>query len=327
MTQIIVRLMSQRGAPDELLLKSHLPGGSLDQGDFRFTVSEERADVVVVLNYLKYDTEITSRSGYIWCWHNEPIVRKPFPRGFDRILTHEDSSDPRVVKKPPVLDWWVHKSWDELSKLKAPQKSDSVSVIASNKEMISGHQRRNAFIDVLSREFPNLPIFGEGRAESLDDKWDGLNKYRYSVAIENTSKPDYWTEKIADCFLSYTVPIYFGATNIGDYFPSDSFIWLPINDDKEALETIRRCMSDNHWEARLPALHEARRKLLNQYSLFGQVQALIRAEAETIRHSAFEKTRVHGRRTRQGGWVRGAGLYGNLKNQVLRFRGRFGKKS
>ena len=319
--------MSQRGAPDELLLKSHLPGGSLDQGEFRFTVKEEPADVVIVLNYLKYDTEITARSGYIWCWHNEPIVRKPFPKGFDRIFTHEESSDPRVSKKPPVLDWWVHKSWDELAALKAPHKSDLVSVIASKKEMIYGHRRRNAFVDVLSEEFPNLPVFGEGREAALDDKWEGLYKYRYSVAIENTSKPDYWTEKIADCFLSFTVPIYFGATNIGRYFPEDSFIWLPIDDTKNSLKVIHECLANDHWEARLPALQEARIRILGDYSLYGQVRALVEAEAEKIREKAFINTRVHGRRTRRGGWVRGAGLRGNLMTQGFRLRARLGKKT
>ena len=324
---IVVRITSQRGGPDQDLLASHMPGGTLDQGDIRFTTEDEPADVVVVLNYLKYDTRFEVKRCYIWSWHNEAINRKPFAKGFDRIYTHEDSTDPRVVPAPPTLDWWVKKSWDELASLQPPKKTRDLSVIASNKTMVPGHRRRQEFVSLIEDSLPEVDVFGEGRNRSLRDKWEGLAPYRYSVAIENTSKANYWTEKISDCFLSFTVPIYYGATNIGDYFPKESFIWLPIDEEKEALEIIQNTLADDPWEARLPALREARRMLLDHYSLFGQVKALIRAEAENIRHSAVVKTRVHGRRTRQGGWVRGAGLRGNLKAQGSRLRARLSEKT
>jgi len=181
---IVVKVLSQRGAPNESLLASHMPGDSLDHGDVRFTTRDEPADVVVALNYLKYDARVSARQGYIWCWHNEPIVRKPFPKGFDQIFTHEESSDPRAVKAPPILDWWLEKSWDQLWNLQLPRKSANVSVIASTKELIPGHAQRNAFIRKLVAAFPSIPVFGEGRRARLNDKWDGLAPYRYSVAIE-----------------------------------------------------------------------------------------------------------------------------------------------
>ena len=41
---------------------------------------------------------------------------------------------------------------------------------------------------------------------------------KYSIAIENQQLPNMVTEKIIDCFASKTIPIYWGAPNIGDYF-------------------------------------------------------------------------------------------------------------
>ena len=50
---------------------------------------------------------------------------------------------------------------------------------------------------------------------------------QFGVVIENTSHRGYFTEKILDCFLLKTIPIYWGCSNIGDYFDIDGII--PFN--------------------------------------------------------------------------------------------------
>jgi Uncharacterized conserved protein len=258
----------------------------------------------------------------VWGWHNEPIVRKPFPRGLNRVFTHETSSDPRAVKAPPVLDWWVGKSWDDLRMHEVPQKTSSLSAIASTKDHIAGHRRRNRFIDILQKEIKDVEIFGAGRSSELADKWDGLAPYRYSIAIENTSKPDYWTEKVADCFMTYTVPIYFGATNLDEYFPRKSFIWIPVCEPETAIEKILQVLRNDDWSERLQAVIEARNLVFESYSLFGQLSRRVRDEAPAILSAPRVVTKVHGRRTRPGGWIRDAGLVSNFENQTRRLLSR-----
>ena len=48
----------------------------------------------------------------------------------------------------------------------------------------------------------------------------------YSVAIESSSEKDYFTEKLIDCLITKTIPIYWGCPNINDYF--DTSYWIPI---------------------------------------------------------------------------------------------------
>lgn len=321
---IIVQLLSQRGAEGFEGLASRLPGGNLDQGDIVFTTENlDKPDVVIVQNYLKYDLRVTARFGYIWKWDNEPIVRRPFAKGLDRIYTHASAEgDSRVVTAPPVLDWWVGGSYDELSTLALPKKPHNLSAIASTKVAIEGHRKRSEFVNRLEQEFPAIQVFGQGRPRELRDKWDGLAPFRYSVAIENTSKADYWSEKIADCFLTYTVPLYFGATNIDQYFPKDSYIWLPLDNPGSALATIRDTLANDDWESRLPALKEARRRVLDDFSFGAQIMGRIRAEREEILSAPYRTTKIHGRRTKPGGWVRGAGLAGNLRARIERVRRR-----
>ncbi len=310
--------MSQRDDLDATSVKRRMPGSTLDQGDIRFTTADEPSDVIVVLNYLRYDTVLSARSGYIWTWHNEPIVRTPFAKGFDRVYTHVESDDRRTQLSPPILDWWVDKTHDELEEMEPPEKQHKLSTIASTKQTIEGHRRRNTFIAAASRSIDCLHLYGRGRKRTIVDKWDGLRDYEFSIAIENTSKADYWTEKISDCFLSYTVPFYFGAPNIRDYFPDNSFIWLPIEEPKRAIRIIEDALREDEWASRLPALREARELVLQRYSAHAQLARKIRSERDKILASPRAEVRVHGRRTRKGGWVRGAGLLGNL--HVLRQR-------
>jgi hypothetical protein len=51
----------------------------------------------------------------------------------------------------------------------------------------------------------------------------------FSVAIENASYETYFTEKIQDCFATGTIPIYYGAPDIGKFFNPKGIITL--NDD------------------------------------------------------------------------------------------------
>ena len=52
-----------------------------------------------------------------------------------------------------------------------------------------------------------------------------LKSTRFVICYENIRDlPGYITEKIFDCFFSGCVPVYWGATNISEYIPSDCFI-------------------------------------------------------------------------------------------------------
>ena len=60
---------------------------------------------------------------------------------------------------------------------------------------------------------------------AIADKYEVLSRYRFSICYENAYDIDgYITEKIFDCFLAGTVPIYLGAGNIAAHVPSQCFI-------------------------------------------------------------------------------------------------------
>lgn len=134
------------------------------------------------------------------------------------------------------------------------------------------HHRRNHFMHRLMEELPSLDVYGRG-AQPLEDndKAAALDPYRYHIAIENYRGPHHWTEKLADAFLGMTLPFYYGCTNLTDYFPAESFIPIDIRDPAGARAIIEATIAGNEYERRLPAIEEARRRVLHDYNLFALV--------------------------------------------------------
>ena len=57
--------------------------------------------------------------------------------------------------------------------------------------------------------------------------FDFISTYKFMICFENTSLPNYLTEKIVNAYYSGTIPIYWGCPNIGDYVNMDSILYLP----------------------------------------------------------------------------------------------------
>lgn len=53
----------------------------------------------------------------------------------------------------------------------------------------------------------------------------------FNVAIENFSHRGYFTEKLLDCFLFKSIPIYWGCSNIGEFFEEKGIITFENVDD------------------------------------------------------------------------------------------------
>lgn len=110
-----------------------------------------------------------------------------------------------------------------------------ISFITSNKNFCSGHQFRLDCVDEIKINNPKVDIFGRG-INPIPSKLDGLKDYYYSIAMENASTPFYYSEKILDCFLAGTVPIYYGCPNIEKFFNIKGII--TFHTKKELIDII-----------------------------------------------------------------------------------------
>jgi Glycosyltransferase family 10 (fucosyltransferase) C-term len=119
-------------------------------------------------------------------------------------------------------------------------KTKLVSMIASNKGWLRGHQNRLQWVDKLKDK---VDLFGSGRPNQLNDKEDGIRDYMFSVAIENDNSDTYFTEKLTDCFAMGTVPVYYGSRKVVEkYFDPTGVIFLEDDPNLESL-TIEKYQS------------------------------------------------------------------------------------
>ena len=286
-----------------LLLQT--PGGKGRWKDATFVLNEEvsECDAWVVYEGLFGPETTRCPAGQVMLITGEPsdirIYEKGWLGNFDRVRTVQSNiSHPRRIVGHTALPWYLGPGYDQLASADFPMKTADISVICSNKAMIGGHRRRMRFVDRLLELSP-MPRFGRGFHE-LPGKWDGLAPFRYSVAIENSRHDHYWTEKIADCFLAGTVPIYWGAPNIADYFPREAMIILDTLDPEEAARIIRAEATPEAYARRLPALREAKRRVLEEYNLFEVAYQL--AKAGQNKAPEVTVTLSPERRSRAYGW-------------------------
>ncbi|TAF63062.1 MAG: FkbM family methyltransferase [Cytophagales bacterium] len=165
--------------------------------------------------------------------------------------------------------WFVGKSYDELIQAEEVKKTKNISLICSDKQFTEGHKQRYDFCMQLKQYFGDrLDLFGRG-INDFDDKWDTLADYKFSIAIENNVEEDWFTEKLYDCFLSETIPIYYGCPNIDNYFSPESIVKIDINDIEKAIQTIENVLSnENFYQERLKDLQTNKIKYLDNYNIY-----------------------------------------------------------
>jgi hypothetical protein len=107
-----------------------------------------------------------------------------------------------------------------------------ITGVFSSKIYCSGHELRHliynnqCLINIPYTFFrgannPLSPIFPDKNPIAIRDpnqKHHCFNNNMFHLAMENTSSPNYFTEKLLDCFLLKVVPVYWGCDNVSNYF-------------------------------------------------------------------------------------------------------------
>lgn len=216
------------------------------------------------------------------------------------ITSHTDLAHPNITLMQQALPWHIgvdrcaggeingYLDYDDLTRIASEglDKSKLVSVISSNKKYTRGHRQRIHFIErLLDRLGDRVDFYGRG-FYNVADKWEAIAPYKYHIALENSSVPHYFTEKLSDAFLGWSYPIYYGCPNIFDYFSPSSLSTVDIADSDQAIDAIEKIIDSNLFEKRLPQIEEARKLVLERYNLFSVLSD------HAKRDNSSDKTRV-----------------------------------
>lgn len=93
----------------------------------------------------------------------------------------------------------------------------------------------------------NIPTLSE---RFNPDKWrtskiQFLSNYKFNIAFENADIDGYITEKLMDCFLAGTVPIYYGSSKNIEPFPKNAMIYANDYPNFESLVARIREIDEN----------------------------------------------------------------------------------
>lgn len=213
--------------------------------------------------------------------HSVLVYPQRYIDQFGLVVSCQQQMHHRNVKYgPAILPWFVGfkedsrggctytEDYDSLLNAQQPPKTKLISVITSNKAFTRGHLDRIKFVERLKAHFGSqIEVFGRG-FHPFDDKMDVLRPYKYHIAIENSSEPYYWTEKICDCYLAGTFPIYHGCTRLGEYFSREAFEPIDIRRPDEAIGIIEQVIASRRYEASTAVLDEMKRRVLGEYNMF-----------------------------------------------------------
>lgn len=131
------------------------------------------------------------------------------------VFTHDSKLLSTLPNAKPII-WGT--TWCRCEK---PNKTKLMSMVSSNKEMCELHIERK----VIARKYKNkIDVFGTIDGGQFTDPIDVVKDYKYSVIIENYIDELWFTEKVLNCFATKTIPIYYGATKINEYFDEDGMI-------------------------------------------------------------------------------------------------------
>lgn len=204
---------------------------------------------------------------------------------------------PSLVNNLTVVDYttqpiWYFAKWWEMSKkyshedfLNMPysKKNKKLSCLISGRKDGYGHRSRLQFVNKLVQTNPDLlTVYGRNNGIptskgelSHGEKYLAYKDSEYSLCFENCSIPNYLTDKMFDATLMWSMPIYFGATNVADYLPQDSYYSLSKDLNEIDLEMVKNVCSQPPTKKNIKAIEEARYLILNKHSLWSCLQHVI----------------------------------------------------
>ncbi len=288
--KIIVKLVSRGNKETDILgFSKQTPNntGELKNCKFIFDAFSEEYDWLAIIDDVpkslpnKYEI-LKCDSSHTILITTEPssITRygKGFASQFEYLITNQDEKilpHKNALRSQTGNVWMYGKSYNEIINSLPIKKSKKISTICSNKAM--GHTLHKKRFDFTAHLQKAIEITRCGWGYNpIDKKYEAIDDYEFHVCIENHIGKDVWTEKIADAFLGYCVPIYYGCPNIYDYFPKDSLILIDLNDFEGSIEKIKKIISTpGEYERRLEAVIEARRRVIEKYSLLEMINNII----------------------------------------------------
>jgi hypothetical protein len=133
----------------------------------------------------------------------------------------------------------------------------------------------------ISNDVPFVDFYGwgDGNGSNLKPftlrKGDTIKDYKFCLTVENSSEKFYISEKFYDCILTNTIPIYFGCSNIKDYWPENNFILLDNITDHQYVTDKLQWINENCdelYDKMLPNILKMKDRYFEEFNLLKKIK-------------------------------------------------------
>jgi len=171
-------------------------------------------------------------------------------KDFNYILTYDDD----LIKKIEngILFEYGTK-WVEIENYNYPDKKFSVSTVCGFKTITKNHLLRQELwynqdkikipTDFYESQYGGVENIKNNKI--LKDSKFPLFDSMFHICIENVTRNNFFSEKLIDCLLCKTIPIYCGCPNINNYFDTSSFI--VVNNLEEIINSCNSLNPDYYY--------------------------------------------------------------------------------
>jgi len=185
-------------------------------------------------------------------YNSNPNFDKTILDEFDLVLYHDESfARGKVNKVFPFGTCRISKNFQKI------YTNFEVSFLCGIKNYLPGHNLRQEIYNSLSH-IRNMGIkafytYPSGTPGDYGPKDYVFNTSQYSIIVENHRNKNYFSEKLIDCLMSDTIPIYWGCSNIEEHFNTKGIIRFDNTND---LISKLRCLTPDIYESKKSIIAE-----------------------------------------------------------------------
>ena len=171
---------------------------------------------------------------------------------YHAILTFDSvvlAQCPNAIYLTFYTQTWIHE--DKYKNIDLSKKKFGISMLVGAKRMTPAHDLRlqlyfsQEHLQCLPITFfrscapPFLPEITKNpflESKEIHAKYVLFETFQFHIAMENSRQENYFTEKLIDCLITKTIPIYYGCPNIQDFFDTTGWILLESGTPQEFLD-------------------------------------------------------------------------------------------
>jgi len=225
---------------DSLFSHAYSSSGYNKPSYFEWDRNNQHGDVIFLTDshVFEVDTIPSNIKKYAWLLESPSITPNSYEfvynnsKLFDKIFTHSKKILDNTKNSYFSPTGGCFLKDDEIKY--DYEKTKLISMMISKKRFTDGqnlrHQIANKYgkyIDLMGRMFDHRTF----------EKIDSCRDYAFSIVVENCKEDYYFTEKIIDCLLTGTVPIYWGCPSIDKFFDKKGMITIESFEELESIIT------------------------------------------------------------------------------------------